>query len=91
MMSTASFPNIGLKPTQARAAARRAKQAGKTPAEYLRFLVERDLQTGSSFDDVLAPARNAFAQGGMNEDQLDQVVSEARQILHSRSRRKARK
>jgi hypothetical protein len=90
-MSTVSFPKIGLKPTQARAAARRAKQAGKTPTEYLRCLVERDLLAGGSFDDVLRPVRSAFARSGMGEDELNQIVTRARRTIHGRVRRRARK
>ena len=90
-MSTASFPDIGLKPTQARAAARRAEREGKTPAEYLRSLVERDLLAGGSFDEVLKPMRAAFAKGGMTEDQLDQVVTAARRDIYARSRRRGKR
>jgi hypothetical protein len=54
-MSTLSFPDIGLRPRDARAAARRARQEGKTPSEYLRTLVERDPLAGGSFDEVVRP------------------------------------
>jgi hypothetical protein len=87
-MTTVSFPDIGLKPTQARAAARRAKQEGKTPSEYLRSLVERDLVAGGSFDKVLEPMRAAFAKGGMSADELDRTVSGARRNIRARTRRK---
>jgi hypothetical protein len=90
-MSTVSFPDIGLKPAQARAATRRAKQEGKTPSEYLRSLVERDLRAGGSFDEVLKPLRAAFAKGGMTEEQLDRAVTSARRDIHARSRRRGSK
>ena len=89
-MSTLSFPNIGLNRSQVRAAARRAKQEGKTPAEYLRSLVERDLVAGGSFDQVLRPFRDAFAKSGMSEAQLDIAVTAARRDLATR-RRKGRR
>ena len=91
-MSSRSFPNIGLKPTQVRAAARRAEREGKTPSEYLRTLVEKDLlAAGGSFDQVLAPMRRAFARSGISEERLDQLVTKARVELKGSARRKGRR
>jgi hypothetical protein len=70
VMSSVTFPDIGLKPRQALAAARRAEQEGKSPAEYLRSLVERDLLAGGSFDEVLKPLRRAFPRGGVGEEEF---------------------
>jgi len=89
-MSSLSFSDIGLGPRDARAAARRAREEGKTPLEYLRALVERDLQASGSFDEVLRPARAAFAKGGASEAKLDALVKAARRDLHRRRRRRAR-
>jgi hypothetical protein len=89
-MSTLSFPKIGLNRAQLRAAARRAKEKGKTPSEYLRALVERDLLAGRSFDEVLRPFQSAFATGGMSEAELDGIVAAARRDLVS-DRRKVRR
>ena len=90
VMSTLSFSRIGLQPRDARAAARRAREEGKTPSEYLRALVERDLLAADSFDEVLRPARAAFAKGPASEAKLDAVVKAARRDLHKPQRRKGR-
>jgi hypothetical protein len=88
MSTVPAFPNIGLKPTQLRAAARRAREEGKTPSEYLRSLVERDLLAGGSIDEALRPMRAAFSKGRMSEGDLDRAVTEARREIHARSGRK---
>jgi hypothetical protein len=90
-MATTAFPDIGLKPTILRAAARRAKKQGKTAAEYLRSLVERDVEIPDTFDDVLKPFREAFAKSGKSEEQLDEAINRARKDIHSPSKRKARR
>jgi hypothetical protein len=89
-MSSVSFTDIGLKPAQVKAVAKRAKQVGKSPSEYLRSLVERDLLIGRSFDEILRPIREGFAKSGVTEDELDVLVTRARRDFHARSRRKAR-
>jgi hypothetical protein len=80
-MSSLSFTDIGLKPAQVKAVAKRAKAAGKTPTEYLRSLVERDLFAGGSFDDVLRPIREGFKKAGVTENELDTLVMRARKDL----------
>jgi hypothetical protein len=90
-MSSLSFQDIGLKPTQMKAIARRARKEGKTSSEYVRSLVERDLLAGGSFDEVLRPIREGFKKARVTEEQLDTLVTEARKNLVTRSRRKSRK
>ena len=89
-MRTLCFSDIGLKPSEARAAARRAREEGKTPLEYLRALVEQDLKASGSFDEVLQPVRAAFSKGAAGGTKLDRVVAAARRDLHKRRRRKGR-
>ncbi|HXE53150.1 MAG TPA: hypothetical protein VN541_09050 [Tepidisphaeraceae bacterium] len=88
-MSSLTLRDIGLKPTQMRAVARRAKKAGKTPSEYVRSLVERDLLAGESFDEVLKPIRQGFQESGVTEEELDALVARARKA--HRAQRKLRK
>lgn len=91
LVSTLVFPDIGLKPTVLRAAVRRARKQGKSPSEYLRSLVERDVSTADSFDDVLKPFREAFAKSGKSEQDLDDAVARARKDIHRRNKRKVRR
>lgn len=90
-MTFVSFQDIGLRPAQVRAVEKRAKREGKSPSEYLRFLVERDLLVGSSFDEILRPIRVGFKKSGITEDELDDTVRRARKDIHARSKRKVRK
>ena len=89
-MSSLSL-RVGFKPTQMRAIARRAKNAGKTPSEYVRSLVERDLLAGDSFDEVLKPIRQGFRESGVTENELDVLVAQARKAHHPPARGKLRK
>ena len=91
-MTSLTFHDIGLRPTQIRAVERRARKQGKSPSEYIRALVERDLRIGDSFDDVLRPVRAGFEKAGVTEEELDGLVAQARRAAHARqSKRKARK
>jgi hypothetical protein len=91
-MTSLTFHDIGLRPTQIRAVERRARKQGKSPSEYIRALVERDLRIGDSFDDVLRPVRAGFEKAGVTEEELDGLVAQARKAVHARqSKRKARK
>jgi len=86
-MSSLSLHTIGLKP--AKAVTRRAKKEGKTLAEYVRSLIERDLLLGGSFDELLRPVREGFKNAGVTDEQLESLVTKARKDIHARSRRKA--
>jgi hypothetical protein len=90
-MTSVSFQDIGLRPAQVRAVEKRAKQEGKSPSEYLRFLVERDLLADGSFDEILRPIRAGFKKSGITEDELDVLVRRARKEIHVRPKRKVRK
>lgn len=90
-MSSLSLRHFGLAPAQVRAVEKRAKQQGKSPLEYVRALVERDLIAASSFDDVLRPIRAGFAKSGVTEDELDAIVTRARRDIRARPRRAPRK
>ena len=66
------------------AAARRARELGKTPERYIGSLIDAAALT---FDEILGPARAAFHQGGATEEELDDAVAEARKAIHKRARR----
>ena len=90
-MSAISLQDIGLKPSLLRAAERKARQEGKTPPEYLRSLIERDLLASKSFDEILKPVRQGFKTSGLTPDDLDAIVTRARKDIYRRSKRKPRK
>ena len=65
------------------AAAEKARELGKTAATYIESLIDADTLT---FNEILAPVRESFAKGGATEDELDDVVNEARKAIHARTK-----
>lgn len=63
-----------------------AKDKGKTLSEYLRDLAETEHLASKSFDDILAPIRQGFAEGGMSEDEIIQMFEQAREDVYQESR-----
>ena len=89
-MTTLHLQDIGLKPAQFRQIARKAKDLGKTPPEYVRSLIERELLAEKTFDEILRPVREDFRKSGMTEEELDQLVEEARRATARKARRSRR-
>ena len=83
--------DIGLEPATLREVKKKAKQEGKTPPEYVRFLIEQDLLADKSFDDILKPIRAGFKKSGITEHELDMLVTRARKDINAQSKRKARR
>jgi hypothetical protein len=71
-----------------KAAARKARELGKTPETYIESLIDAATVT---FDELLAPVRKGFARSGITEDELDGAVAQACRAIHARPRRKSRK
>ena len=88
--STMKFPRLA-KPKLA-ALRRRAKRDGLTPEQYVKRLIEDDLETEaethSTFDEVSKPFRQALK--GMSEEELDALVDKARGPKHSKPARDGR-
>jgi hypothetical protein len=85
VLMTLSLKQIGLKPAQIRAVARKARHEGKTPPEYLRSLIERDLMAAMPFDEILKPVRDDFRRSGITPGQLDRIVERARNARRLRA------
>ncbi len=69
--------------TEARLQARAAAQ-GQDVSAYLQQLIEKDLQTQPTLDEVLAPFQAEVEQSGMSDEELDalfrEAIREARQV-----------
>jgi hypothetical protein len=65
----------------------RARAAGEDASDYVRRLVERDL-AGPSLDEVLAPFRDEVQRSGMTDQQLDELVDQARAARFDEQNRK---
>ena len=51
---------------------------GRTPPQYVRLLVEQDLLTEESFDEILRPIREDVRRSGITQNQIDRIVDRAR-------------
>ena len=61
-----------------KAASERARELGTTPEQFIGALIDAATM---SFDEILAPVRQAFAAGSVGEEELDDAVTEARRAL----------
>ncbi len=86
-MTTLYFQKIDLKPAQLKAVVKKARAEGKTPPEYVRTLIERDLLADHSFDEILKPIRDDIRKSGITEEQFDAVIERARDTTRRKPRR----
>jgi hypothetical protein len=87
--STTTLQVTGLGRQKAAALARKAKSMGMTPQEYLKYLVEQDLEmdrrvSETSLAEILGRGRE------IDEQELDRVVEIARNRYHARTARKGK-
>lgn len=59
----------------------KAKNQGKDVAEYVENLIEKDIESKKTLDEILAPIRRNFAESGMTEDDLDALIESERQAM----------
>ncbi|HWE95578.1 MAG TPA: hypothetical protein VG269_16555 [Tepidisphaeraceae bacterium] len=87
-MTSLLLQDIGLKPAHLKAIQKKARDAGTTAPEYVRSLIERELLSDKSFDEILRPVRDDFKKAGVTEAQLDGIVERARHAAQPRPRRR---
>jgi len=59
----------------------KARNQGKDVAEYVENLIEKDIDRRKTLDEILAPLRKDFAESGMTEDDLDELIESERQAM----------
>lgn len=59
----------------------KARNQGKDVAEYVENLIEKDVDRRKTLDEILAPLRKDFAESGMTEDELDELIESERQAM----------
>jgi len=59
----------------------KARNQGKEVAEYVENLIEKDIDLRQTLDEILAPLRKDFAESGMTEDDLDELIKSERQAM----------
>ncbi len=58
---------------------KKAKNQGRDVAEYVKNLIEKDIDGRKTLDEILAPIRKNFADSGMSEEDLDALIESERQ------------
>ncbi len=61
----------------------RARRAGIERQEYIRAVLSRDVASGPSMSDVLAPLRKEVAASGMSDEEIEELFARARQDSQS--------
>jgi hypothetical protein len=65
---------------------KRARAEGCDIKGYVEKLVERDVNRAPTFDEILAPFRDAVERSGISDEELDALFTEARREV-SKERR----
>jgi hypothetical protein len=88
--------NIELRPEVERALLERARMSGRDISQYVHQVLTEHIRSGQSpetasktFDEILAPVREGWQQGGMSEDEITALFVETRDEV--RKERRARK
>ena len=68
----------------------KAKSSGKDVAEYVESLIEKDIDRPKTLDEILAPIRKNFAESGMTEEDLDELIETERQAMWEEKQGKAK-
>jgi len=86
-MSTHTIEVTGIPEETLRLLDDRVRQHGGDRAEYLRHLLEKDLQS-PTLSELLAPFRQQVSASGLADDELEQIFNEAREdvFLERRAR-----
>lgn len=77
-MLTDTIEISGLPETVVQAVRSRAEAVGTTPEQYVRYLIEEDLASNLSLRVLFAPVRDQIKEAGTSEDELTELLEEAR-------------
>ena len=58
------------------------RNGNKSAEEYARTVLEAKILAQKPFNEILAPAREGFAESGMTDDELDALVEQAREDFY---------
>lgn len=67
-----------------------AAEKGKSPEEYVRDVIEREISKSKSFREILAPIQKGFQESGMTEEELIAMFEEAREDVYQESLKQPR-
>lgn len=81
-MLTDTIQVTGLPPLVIEAVENRVKEIGTTAEDYVRYLIEEDLASTLSMRVLFAPVREQIKESGISEDELDELLEEAREEVY---------
>jgi len=67
---------------------KRAKADGCDVPDYVRNLIKRDVTSKPTFDEILAPFREAVEKSGTSDEELDSLFTEARREVLTAKQKK---
>lgn len=78
-LQTGTLEITGLKQETLNVLNTKARESGKTVEEYTRDLIEEEVTARElTFDEILAPIRKQVEESGINDEELDELFTQAR-------------
>lgn len=88
-MQTETIEIRDLPAEKMKALVEKAQEAGTTPEEYARRLIEEGLSPRElTFDEILAPFRREVRESGLSDDELDSLFTRARKEVFREKKEK---
>lgn len=72
---------LELNPDVEEALKKKAAAQGSALNEYVAGVLKKHIDLGPTLDEVLAPVRKNFADSGMTEKELDELIEQERQAI----------
>ncbi len=86
-MLTDTIEVSGLSESVVKAVGERAKEVGVATEDYVRYLIEEDVASPLSVRVLYAPVREQIKARGISEDELDNLLEEAREEVFRENRK----
>ncbi|MEO6588879.1 MAG: hypothetical protein ABIP06_06075 [Pyrinomonadaceae bacterium] len=81
-MLTDTIQITNLPPSVIEAVENRAKEIGATAEDYVKYLIEEDLNSTLSMRVLFAPVRKQIRESGVSETELNELLEEARNEVY---------
>jgi hypothetical protein len=82
---------IELKPETEAKLKNRAIESGYEVDDYVKKLIEEDSNKPKTLDEIFAPVRQEFKEKGMTEDELDDLIYQARREVYAEKKARENK
>ncbi len=82
---------ITLKPETEAKLKNRAVELGYEIDDFVENLIEKELNKQKTLDEIFAPVRQEFKEQGMTEDELDDLIYQARREVYAEKKARENK